>query len=124
MIDCSHMQVSSALLHLRQRNTYQGNPVIPWLNHPANATIRGGNQCPSSFDGFSISQESGSSVVEIVKGSRLKAHRMVDAAIQVQRPFIFCLLAVRINMLITNCGFFFLLSPYFNLSGRTSLVFF
>lgn len=75
------MQVSSALLHLRQRNTYQGNPLLPWLKHPANSTIHGG--LPTSFDGFSISQELGSSVIEIVKGSRQKAHKMVDAAIQV-----------------------------------------
>nr|XP_048323784.1 protein ALWAYS EARLY 2-like isoform X1 [Ziziphus jujuba var. spinosa] len=72
-------QVSSALLHLRQRNTYPGNPLLPWLKHPAYSTIHGG--LPSPFDGFSLSQDSASGV-EIVRVSRLEAHRYVDVAIQ------------------------------------------
>lgn len=76
------MQVSSALLNLRQRNTYPANSLPPWLKQPANSTIYGG--LPSSFDS-SISQESGSSVAEIVEVSRSKAHMMVNAAIQVWR---------------------------------------
>ncbi|BBH06552.1 DIRP domain-containing protein [Prunus dulcis] len=71
--------VSSALLNLRQRNTYPANSLPPWLKQPANSTIYGG--LPSSFDS-SISQESGSSVAEIVEVSRSKAHMMVNAAIQ------------------------------------------
>ncbi|GLT61171.1 hypothetical protein SLA2020_338940 [Shorea laevis] len=73
-------QVSSALLHLRQRNTYPADTLPPWLKPPANSSVHGG--LTSCLDNSSISQESGSNVVEIVKGSRLKAHTMVDAAIQ------------------------------------------
>jgi len=72
--------VSSALLHLRQRNTYPADTLPPWLKPPANSNVHGG--LTSCLDNSSISQESGSNVVEIVKGSRLKAHTMVDAAIQ------------------------------------------
>ncbi|KAL7235191.1 hypothetical protein ACSBR1_018644 [Camellia fascicularis] len=73
--------VSSALLNLRQRNTYQGNSLSPWLNPLA--TSNGFNGPPCSTDHPSISyQESGPNVVEIVKDSRFKAHTMVDAAIQ------------------------------------------
>ncbi|PON37845.1 Protein LIN-9/Protein ALWAYS EARLY [Trema orientale] len=72
--------VSSALLDLRQRNTYPGNALFPGRKTPVNSTTHGG--LPGSFDNFSISQDSGSSVVEIVKGSTIKAQTMVDAAIQ------------------------------------------
>ncbi|KAM1051853.1 protein ALWAYS EARLY 2-like isoform X1 [Malus sylvestris] len=71
-------QVSSALVNLRQRNTYPANSLPPWMKQPANSTIYGG---PSSFDS-SISQESGSSVADIVEVSKSKAHMMVNAAIQ------------------------------------------
>ncbi|KAM0992063.1 hypothetical protein ACFX2I_010327 [Malus domestica] len=72
-------QVSSALVNLRQRNTYPANSLPPWMKQPANSTIHGD---PSSFDS-SISQESGSSVADIVEVSKSKAHMMVNAAIQV-----------------------------------------
>ncbi|XP_059437111.1 protein ALWAYS EARLY 2-like isoform X2 [Corylus avellana] len=72
--------VSSALLHMRQRNTYPADTLPPWLKPPANSSVHGG--LTNCLDNSSISQESGSNVVEIVKGSRLKAHTMVDAAIQ------------------------------------------
>ncbi|KAL5566063.1 hypothetical protein UlMin_029227 [Ulmus minor] len=72
--------VSSALHDLRQRNTYPGNSMLPSLKAPANSALHGG--LPGSFDGFSISQDLGSNVIEIVKGSTLKAHSMVDAALQ------------------------------------------
>ncbi|KAL0005955.1 hypothetical protein SO802_013516 [Lithocarpus litseifolius] len=73
-------QVSSALLNLRQRNTYPGNTLHPWLKPPSNSSLNG--SLISCYDNSFISQESGSSVVEIVDGSRLRAHTMVDAAIQ------------------------------------------
>ncbi|KAM3704850.1 hypothetical protein ACJW31_03G037000 [Castanea mollissima] len=73
-------QVSSALLNLRQRNTYPGNTLHPWLKPPSNSSLNG--SLTSCYDNSFISQESGSSVVEIVNGSRLRAHTMVDAAIQ------------------------------------------
>uniref|UniRef100_A0A5B6ZU57 SANT domain-containing protein n=1 Tax=Davidia involucrata TaxID=16924 RepID=A0A5B6ZU57_DAVIN len=73
--------VSSTLLTLRQHNTYPGNSLAPWLNPPAISGGLGGP--PSSIDHSSVNyQESGSNVVETVKGSRFKAHTMVDAAIQ------------------------------------------
>ncbi|XP_048424152.1 protein ALWAYS EARLY 2 isoform X4 [Pyrus x bretschneideri] len=72
-------KVSSALVNLRQRNTYPANSLPPWMKQPANSTIYGD---PSSFDS-SISQESGSSVADIVEVSKSKAHMMVNAAIQV-----------------------------------------
>ncbi|KAM4108323.1 hypothetical protein ACJW30_03G038100 [Castanea mollissima] len=73
-------KVSSALLNLRQRNTYPGNTLHPWLKPPSNSSLNG--SLTSCYDNSFISQESGSSVVEIVNGSRLRAHTMVDAAIQ------------------------------------------
>ncbi|KAJ7977966.1 Protein ALWAYS EARLY 3 [Quillaja saponaria] len=71
-------QVASALHHLRQRNTYTVNSRPPWLNAQANFSIHDGfpNSCSSS------PQELGSSVTEIIKGSRLRAHTMVGTAIQ------------------------------------------
>lgn len=75
------MQVSSALLDLRQRNSYPGNALLPWLKAPANIGVH--SALPGSLDSFSIPQDSGSSVIEIVKGSTVKAQAMVDAAIQV-----------------------------------------
>lgn len=76
MINCSHMQASSALLHVRQRNTYPESSLPPWPKPPANSR---------TLDNSYVSQESGSAVLEIVGGSRLKAHTMVDAAIKVLR---------------------------------------
>ncbi|XP_043707298.1 protein ALWAYS EARLY 2-like isoform X2 [Telopea speciosissima] len=74
-------QVSSALLYLRQRNTYPRNPQSPLMKSMANSVSPGGP--PSSFDhsGF-LFQESGSHIAEIVEGSRLKAKTMVDKATQ------------------------------------------
>ncbi|KAA8545133.1 hypothetical protein F0562_019978 [Nyssa sinensis] len=74
-------QVSSALLNLRERNTYPGNSLSPLLKPPA---ISSGLSAPPSSVGCSAIdyQESGSNVVEIVRYSRSKAHVMVDAAIQ------------------------------------------
>ncbi|KAK9265918.1 hypothetical protein L1049_012597 [Liquidambar formosana] len=79
-----YAMVSSALLYLRQRNTYPGNSQPSWLKAPA---ISGDPVGPlsslGSLDNSSLnSQEPGSNVVEIVKGSTIKAHTMVDAAIQ------------------------------------------
>ncbi|XP_062084771.1 protein ALWAYS EARLY 2 isoform X3 [Humulus lupulus] len=75
-----HGKVSSALHDLRQRNTHPGNVLLPGLKTPINSTTH--SNVPGSFDNFSISQDSGSNVVEIVKGSTIKAQSMVDAAIQ------------------------------------------
>ncbi|KAJ1380909.1 SANT/Myb domain [Sesbania bispinosa] len=71
--------VSNALLHLRQRNTYPGNSLPPWMKPQASFNVHDG--LPSTLDS-SLTQELGSTVIEIIKGSRLKAHAMVDAAFQ------------------------------------------
>nr|DAD33388.1 TPA_asm: hypothetical protein HUJ06_012239 [Nelumbo nucifera] len=74
-------QVSSALLYLRQRNTYHGNSPLPWMKPQPSS---GGPIGPSSFDHTEFfPQESGSHVAEIVENSRLKAQAMVHTAIQV-----------------------------------------
>ncbi|KAK8494698.1 hypothetical protein V6N12_074515 [Hibiscus sabdariffa] len=73
-------QVSSALLNLRQRNTYPANPLLPWQKPPTNLDFFGG--LTSSLDSSLITPEVGSVVGDIVNGSRLKAHAMVDAAIK------------------------------------------
>ncbi|XP_060966817.1 protein ALWAYS EARLY 2 isoform X2 [Cannabis sativa] len=73
-------QVSSALHDLRQRNTHPGNVLFPGPKIPINSTTH--SNVPSSFDNFSISQDSASNLIEIVKGSTIKAQSMVDAAIQ------------------------------------------
>ncbi|GFY91930.1 similar to ALWAYS EARLY 2 [Actinidia rufa] len=68
-----NIKVSSALLNSRQSNTY------PWESLPSClkplATSSGFNALHD--------QESGSNVIEIIKDSRFKAHKMVDAAVQV-----------------------------------------
>lgn len=74
-------QVSSALMCLRQRNTYQGNPQLPWQKPMATLEDRG--SLISTFSRLpNDSQETGSHVYEIVENSRVKARKMVDAAIQ------------------------------------------
>ncbi|KAF7805111.1 protein ALWAYS EARLY 2 isoform X3 [Senna tora] len=70
--------VSSALLNLRQRNTYTGNFPSPWVKPQASFNV---HDDPCTLDS-SLAQELGSTVIEIIKGSRLRAHAMVDAAIQ------------------------------------------
>ncbi|RVW55741.1 Protein always early 3 [Vitis vinifera] len=75
------MQVSSALIRLRQRNTYRGNSPVTWPKPMASLADPGGLM--SSFDCSSCyTQESGTHVVEIVESSRKKARTMVDAAMQ------------------------------------------
>ncbi|KAK9161497.1 hypothetical protein Syun_007838 [Stephania yunnanensis] len=76
-----YAMVSSALLYLRERNKYQGSSAPSWLKPIANSTSPAAPL--SSFDQSGIlSQEPASRVVEILKNSRLKAHTMVDAAVQ------------------------------------------
>ncbi|KAK3041995.1 hypothetical protein RJ639_002303 [Escallonia herrerae] len=71
-------EVSSALLNLRQRNTYPVNSLPPWPKAPA---MPSGLLDP--LDRFSTDpQEFGSNVVGIVTNSRSKAQTMVAAAIQ------------------------------------------
>ncbi|KAF9681590.1 hypothetical protein SADUNF_Sadunf05G0017400 [Salix dunnii] len=72
-------KASSALLNFKQLNTYPGNNVRAWLKPPANSCFSG---MLRSHDSSCVSQDSGSVVLEIVRVSRLKAHNMVDAAVQ------------------------------------------
>ncbi|MBA0771205.1 hypothetical protein Gotri_019703 [Gossypium trilobum] len=84
MSELSHAldkKASSALLNLRQRNTYPANPLLPWQKHPTNLDFLGGlTSC--SFDSSLISPEAGCVVGDIINGSTLKARAMVDAAIK------------------------------------------
>ncbi|XP_077218287.1 protein ALWAYS EARLY 3-like isoform X2 [Tasmannia lanceolata] len=75
-------QVGSALLALRQRNTYQGNSMPSSVSRPMGNS--GGTVGPlSSFDRSAfLTQDSGSQVVEILDSSRRRARTMVDAAMQ------------------------------------------
>ncbi|MBA0555600.1 hypothetical protein Golob_025771, partial [Gossypium lobatum] len=73
-------EVSSALLCLRQRNTYQGTSSGKLLK-PSGKIGEQGSQL-SSFDAMHHVQESVSHVAEIVESSRRKARSMVDAALQ------------------------------------------
>lgn len=74
-------QVSDTMLQLRQRNTYPGNSLPPWMKPKANFEVH--DDLPGVLLDSSLAQESGSTVIEIIKGSRLRAHAMVDAASQV-----------------------------------------
>ncbi|XP_057539236.1 protein ALWAYS EARLY 3 isoform X2 [Amaranthus tricolor] len=77
-------QVSSALICLRQRNTYQGNSVVPWQKTKISLEDHGNivgsvgplNGLPGNTQG------TGSHACEIVDTSRIKARRMVDDALQ------------------------------------------
>ncbi|CAJ2628695.1 unnamed protein product [Trifolium pratense] len=71
--------VSDTMLQLRQRNTYTDNSLPPWMKPRAKFEVH--DDLPSVLDS-SMSQESRSTVIEIIKGSRLRAHAMLDAAFQ------------------------------------------
>ncbi|XP_021862140.2 protein ALWAYS EARLY 3 isoform X1 [Spinacia oleracea] len=74
-------QVSSALMCLRQRNTYQGNSLVPWQKTKASLDDHG--SIVSSLNCLPCdSQGAGSHVCEIVDTSVIKARKMVDAAVQ------------------------------------------
>ncbi|KAF8035869.1 hypothetical protein BT93_C1789 [Corymbia citriodora subsp. variegata] len=73
-------KASSALVHLRERNTYPGNPMPSWFKPPLNSGATIG--LPRELDKYLYPHESGCNVHEIVKVSRLKAQTMVDKAIQ------------------------------------------
>lgn len=76
-----YAMVSSALLNLRQRNTYPANSLPPWLKSPASSSGLVGPI--KSLDNSSVNnQELGSSVVVTVNNSKLEAQAMVHTAIQ------------------------------------------
>ncbi|XP_042456861.1 protein ALWAYS EARLY 3-like isoform X1 [Zingiber officinale] len=73
-------QVASALLSLRQRNTYHGNSMPSWNRPMENSGSVG---LPETYNSSAIlNQEFGSHVVEIVESSKRKARTMVDAAVK------------------------------------------
>jgi len=77
---CCNLQVSDAMLQLRQRNTYRGNSLPPWMKPQTSLDVH--DDLPNMLDA-SLTQELGSTVVQIIKGSRSRAHAMVDAAFKV-----------------------------------------
>ncbi|MQL86128.1 hypothetical protein Taro_018657, partial [Colocasia esculenta] len=74
-------QVATALLYLRQRNTYHGSTTPPWLKPMGNSGGPAGAQGSISQCGFP-NQETGTHVLHIVDGSRRKARAMVDVAVK------------------------------------------
>ncbi|XP_071726393.1 protein ALWAYS EARLY 3-like isoform X2 [Rutidosis leptorrhynchoides] len=73
-------QVTSALLNLRQRNTYPGNPLPPWQKLQSSSS---GFVGPiSSADNSSSNNQLPSNVVETVNNSRLEVHKLVHTATQ------------------------------------------
>ncbi|XP_062185503.1 protein ALWAYS EARLY 2-like isoform X3 [Phragmites australis] len=77
----SNDQVASALLSLRQRNTYRANPVQSYPKSMENGGAFTGAPDPYNLFGY-INPESGSQVIEIIETSRCRAKTMVDVAIQ------------------------------------------
>ncbi|KAM7272440.1 hypothetical protein ACFE04_027103 [Oxalis oulophora] len=65
---------------LNPRCTGLEKSAHPWIQPSATTSLFGG--LPYSVNGRLFPQEAGSRVLDIVKGSRLKAHSMVDTAIQ------------------------------------------
>ncbi|CAB4262745.1 unnamed protein product [Prunus armeniaca] len=75
-----YLRVSSALLCLRQRNTYRGSSPHTVVTPVDNLSGPGSH---SNSYGYSCDvQDSASHMREIVESSRAKAHKMVDAAMQ------------------------------------------
>lgn len=76
------MQVASALLYLRKRNTFVGNSTPPQMGTIDNSN---GTTGPSSSlnESVVIDRYLGSHVVGIVESSRRKAKTMVDLSVQV-----------------------------------------
>uniref|UniRef100_A0A2P2J571 Uncharacterized protein n=1 Tax=Rhizophora mucronata TaxID=61149 RepID=A0A2P2J571_RHIMU len=73
-------KASSTSFNLRQHINYSGNTLPAWLKPPTKFGFPG--SLPSFHESPFASQESGSTVVELVRGSRSKAHTMVDAAFE------------------------------------------
>lgn len=74
------MQASSALHHVRQ-HIHPEIPIPPWMKASANPSLVGSQT--NYLDGSYVPQVSGSTVFEVVKGSKLRARSMVDTAIKV-----------------------------------------
>jgi hypothetical protein len=77
----SNDQVAAALLSLRQRNTYHGNPVQSYPKSMENGMAFAGAPDPYNLFGY-INPESGSQVIEVIETSKCRAKMMVNVAIQ------------------------------------------
>ncbi|XP_015696072.1 protein ALWAYS EARLY 2 isoform X2 [Oryza brachyantha] len=77
----SNDHVASALLSLRQRNTYHGHPAQSYPKPMENGGALTGTPDLYNLFGY-INQESGSQVMEVIETSRSRAKLMVDVAIQ------------------------------------------
>ncbi|KAF0900420.1 hypothetical protein E2562_031596 [Oryza meyeriana var. granulata] len=77
----SNDHVASALLSLRQRNTYHGHPAQSYPKPMENGGVLNGTPDLYNLFGY-INQESGSQVMEVIETSRSRAKLMVDVAIQ------------------------------------------
>ncbi|XP_026405505.1 protein ALWAYS EARLY 2-like isoform X2 [Papaver somniferum] len=73
-------QVSSDLIYLRKRNTYQGDSP-PWQTSKPGSGVPVGPFNSIDASGF-LPQEAASHVVGILESSRVKAQTMVDVAVQ------------------------------------------
>ncbi|KAG2584872.1 protein ALWAYS EARLY 2-like isoform X6 [Panicum virgatum] len=77
----SNDQVAAALLSLRQRNTYHGNPIQSYPKSMENGMAFPGAPDPYNLFGYS-NPESGSQVIEVIETSKCRAKMMVNVAIQ------------------------------------------
>ncbi|KAF8654527.1 hypothetical protein HU200_061718 [Digitaria exilis] len=77
----SNDQVAAALLSLRQRNTYHGNPVESYPKSMENGIAFAGAPDPYNLFRY-INPESGSQVIEVIETSKCRAKMMVNVAIQ------------------------------------------
>lgn len=86
-------QVAAALLSLRKRNTYHGNPVQSYPKSVENGIAFAGAPDPYNLFGY-INPESGSQVIEVIETSKCRAKTMVNVAIQVCCPELFVFFSV------------------------------
>lgn len=94
------MQVSSALLCLRQRNTYQGSSQNMLLKAMGSLNDPGSHSSSCVCSTCRI-HEPGSNVAEIVESSRIRAQKMVDIAMQVSNSIYFytwCVLCICLQL--------------------------
>ena len=95
-----YTQVAAALLSLRQRNTYHGNPVQSYPKSMENGMAFAGAPDPYNLFGYS-NPESGSQVIEVIETSKCRAKMMVNVAIQVCLPKLFVFFSVSCHAICT-----------------------
>jgi len=92
-----YTQVAAALLSLRQRNTYHGNPVQSYPKSMENGMAFAGAPDPYNLFGY-INPESGSQVIEVIETSKCRAKTMVNVAIQVCSSELFVFFSVHVML--------------------------